>query len=152
MSPSYLNRREFVQSGLTLAGGAALGLSLEGCDFQRALAPEDAVGRADRVLPDLPEPRVLSSVGGILTASIVASTVPVTIAGRRVLQPVTYNGTFPGPTLWVHPGDYLDLTFANKIVFDQASATPGYGRPPRVAKPQQPSLPRIARAPYRHGG
>ena len=133
MPPSLLNRREFLQSGLTIGGAAALGLSVTACAAERTFAPESKSDVATGRLDDLPEPRVIASVGGILTAAITASTAPTTIAGRRVLQPVTYNGTFPGPTLFVHPGDYIDITFTNKIVFDQAGTKPGYGRPPRTA-------------------
>ena len=133
MPGSPLNRREFLQSGLTITGAAALGLSAAACAAERALAPETDSELGKSPLNDLAEPRVLSSVGGILTAAITASTSPASVGGRRALQPVTYNGTFPGPTLWVHAGDYLDLTFTNRIVFDQAGTRPGYGRPPRQA-------------------
>ncbi|HEY6223914.1 MAG TPA: multicopper oxidase family protein [Gemmatimonadales bacterium] len=89
-----------------------------------------ALGRGLGV-PDLLEPRVIASQGGILSANIVAATQPTNVAGRQILRPVTYNGTFPGPTLWVRPGDLVDLTFTNRIVFDEADTKPGYGRPPR---------------------
>lgn len=80
---------------------------------------------------DLAEPRVISSVGGALRASIACATIPTVIGGRHALEAVTYDGTFPAPTLWVRPGDTIDLTFTNRIVFDQTDTKPGYGRPPR---------------------
>ncbi len=131
-----LDRRQFLASGAALAGVTLLGST-------SACAPDDIVGpplnpdrNTVRVFPldgDLPEPHVISSVGGILTAAITCSTTPALIGGRRAREAVTYNGTFPGPTLSVRPGDMIDITFTNRIVFDQADTKPGYGRPPREA-------------------
>ena len=131
-----LDRRQFLASGAALAGATLLGTS--------ACTPDDIVapGRPSdpapaRLLPldgDLPEPAVIASTGGILTAAIACSTNPAVIAGRRIRETVTYNGTFPGPTLSVRPGDMIDITFTNRIVFDQAGTKPGYGKPPRQTK------------------
>ena len=135
MSLNKIDRREFLASGLALAGATLLGVSA--CSPEDGVAPSpptpsDAdLSGAVALEGDLFEPRVLSSLGGILSADITCSTRPVKVAGRQVLQPVTYNGTFPGPTLWVRPGDMVDIRFTNKIVFDQADTKPGYGRPPR---------------------
>ena len=137
MSTRPVNRREFITSGCTVAGAALLGAA--GCAADDPVAPlaSSAADRKPTNKPssdgDLTEPRVIASVGGVLTATITASTNPALVGGRLVKQPVTYDGTFPAPTLWVHPGDTIDLTFVNKIVFDQAGTQPGYGRPPRVA-------------------
>ena len=137
MSTRPVNRREFITSGCTFAGAALLGAA--GCAADDPVAPlaSSAADRKPTNKPssdgDLTEPRVIASVGGVLTATITASTNPAFVGGRLVKQPVTYDGTFPAPTLWVHPGDTIDLTFVNKIVFDQAGTQPGYGRPPRVA-------------------
>ncbi|HVD62520.1 MAG TPA: multicopper oxidase domain-containing protein, partial [Gemmatimonadaceae bacterium] len=129
-----LDRRQFLASGAALAGATLLGTST-------ACAPDDVVAPhptsdpiTARVFPldgDLPEPAVISSVGGILTAAITCSTSPAVIGGRRAREAVTYNGTFPGPTLSVRPGDMIDITFTNRIVFDQVETKPGYGKPPR---------------------
>jgi FtsP/CotA-like multicopper oxidase with cupredoxin domain len=133
MPATSWNRRQFLQTGLTVAGTAALSAYATACFPDRSTGPTSGplADRRQSVDGDLADPHVLASVGGILSATIVAATEPTMIAGRRVLQPVTYNGTFPGPTLWVRPGDMVDLTFANRIVFDQVDTKPGYGRPPR---------------------
>ena len=131
---SNIRRREFVESGLTLMGATLLGTSLAACDAERTVAPpleKFEPRRASSVDGDLLEPPVIRSVGGTLKTVITASTGPVMIGGRSALQAVLYNGTFPGPTLWVRPGDTIDLTFNNRIVADQADTKPGYGRPPR---------------------
>jgi FtsP/CotA-like multicopper oxidase with cupredoxin domain len=137
MSTHAVNRREFITSGCTFAGAALLGAT--GCVSENPVAPlaTPTTGKAPAGKPssdgDLAEPRVIASIGGVLTATITASTNPALVGGRLARQPVTYDGTLPGPTLWAHPGDMIDLTFVNKIVFDQAGTKPGYGRPPRVA-------------------
>jgi len=134
MSRIALDRRGFLVSGLGLAASTLTGFSAA-CTPDSALAPPLRLPRPGRIVRpgtgDLPEPRIISSVGGILSASIACGTAPATVAGRRVFEPVTYDGTFPGPTLWVRPGDTIDLSFTNRIVFDQADTKPGYGRPPR---------------------
>jgi FtsP/CotA-like multicopper oxidase with cupredoxin domain len=136
MSRSTVDRRAFIASGLTFATTTLAGLAGSACSPESVLVPprrrptgSSVVRRSDG---DLAEPRIISSVGGLLRASITCSTIPAVIGGRRALEPVTYDGTFPGPTLWVHPGDTVDITFTNKIVFDQADTKPGYGRPPRT--------------------
>jgi suppressor of ftsI len=138
MSHHTIDRREFLTSGIALAGAGVLGASALACFNDQPTAP--TVGALDVVGPDaqlarrdgdLAEPSVSSSVGGVLSARIVAETRPVTVAGRTVVQPVTYNGSFPGPTLWVRPGDLINIHFTNRIIFDQADEKPGYGRPPR---------------------
>jgi FtsP/CotA-like multicopper oxidase with cupredoxin domain len=128
-----LDRRQFLAAGAAIAGATLLGPT--GCTPDRIIAPtSDSKPDAIRNVPldgDLPEPPVIASTAGILTAAITCSTNPVVIGGRRVREPVTYNGMFPGPTLSARPGDMIDITFTNRIVFDQADSKPGYGRPPR---------------------
>jgi suppressor of ftsI len=135
---SRIGRREFLESGLTIVGASLLGGSLTACSPERTIAPV-AGPVTDLLSPttasvagDLLDPPAIRSVGGRLTTTITASTNSITVAGRTVLQPVTYNGVFPGPTLMVRPGDFVDLTFNNRIVADQADTKPGYGRPPRA--------------------
>lgn len=129
-----LDRREFLATGLTLAGATLLGVGATGCSPDRLLTSSIPGRRPARDAPadgDLLEPPLVGSVGGILTAALTCVTTPVVVGGRRALQAVTYNGSFPAPTLWVRPGDTIDLRFTNRIVFDQADTKPGYGRPPR---------------------
>ena len=97
MSPSPIARREFLASGLTLAGAAVLGGVATACSPDQTVAPPlaGAVGGGGRpplAAADLAEPRVISSVGGVLATSISASTNPTRVAGRTVRQPVTYDG------------------------------------------------------------
>jgi suppressor of ftsI len=135
-----IDRRTFLTSGISLAGVGVLGVSAASCVTDNVIAPTlddnatpGSPSRLIRADGDLAEPPILSSVAGILSASITCETRPVSIAGRIFAQPVTYNGSFPAPTLWVRAGDTIDLRFTNRIVFDQADTKPGYGRPPRMA-------------------
>lgn len=138
MSTFPIDRRAFLASGLTLTGATLLGAA-GACTADQSVGPSPPAqpnpnaGTNNGDAGDLTEPRVIASVGSVLSATITVSTNPAIIGGREALEPVTYDGTFPGPTLWVHPGDKVDLTFVNKIVFDQADTKPGYGRPPRDA-------------------
>ena len=54
-------------------------------------------------------PRQLVSRDGVLRARLVADETAVRVGGRRVVGRA-YNGSFPGPTLRVSPGDTLRLT------------------------------------------
>ena len=128
---STLNRREFLQESLTVAGVAGLGLYASACSPDVLTPNAGLLTTAPGVAGDLAEPSVIASVGGRLKTAIVAQTQPTSVAGRTVAEPVTYNATLPAPTLRVRPGDWVDLTFMNRLVFDQADTKPGYGRPPR---------------------
>jgi len=69
MRPSAIDRREFVASGLTIATGAFAGLVGNACTSDRALAPSVRESDSRRLVRfvdrDLPEPRMISSAGGL---------------------------------------------------------------------------------------
>ena len=68
------------------------------------------VGMTGRALA---EPEVLSASGGSLEVTLQAAS-GVTIAGRRT-SALGYNGTSPGPTLSVHPGDLVRVRLQNDL-------------------------------------
>jgi FtsP/CotA-like multicopper oxidase with cupredoxin domain len=72
-------------------------------------------GRAD-VPPGAPlvEPETLRSVDGALEVWLEAAESPVTIGGRAATA-LTYNGSLPGPTLRVRPGDRLQVELVNRL-------------------------------------
>jgi FtsP/CotA-like multicopper oxidase with cupredoxin domain len=62
----------------------------------------------------LAEPPTLSSVAGVLRARLEVAETTVTVAGRRA-RLLTYNGTVPGPTLRLRPGDRLQVQLVNRL-------------------------------------
>ncbi|MDC5697913.1 multicopper oxidase family protein [Intrasporangium calvum] len=61
----------------------------------------------------LAQPAVLTSTGGRLEVELVAGR-GVTLAGRET-QALGYNGSSPGPTLHVRPGDTLRVRLTNRL-------------------------------------
>ena len=59
-------------------------------------------------------PRTLVAENGVLRARFVARQSMVRVGGRPVLGRA-YNGSFPGPTLRLSPGDTLRLTLVNEL-------------------------------------
>jgi FtsP/CotA-like multicopper oxidase with cupredoxin domain len=101
MSPS---RRDF----LRIAGGAVAigGLSSVSRSF-------DALGFAAPT-SSFSQPDVLTSSNGRLDVELVAAPTKVAFGfGTRFAY--TYNGTTPGPTLRVRPGDVLSITLENRL-------------------------------------
>jgi len=60
------------------------------------------------------EPEVRESGNGFLSTTLRASTVPTVAQGETVITSV-YEGTFPGPTLRVRPGDFLRVELINDL-------------------------------------
>ncbi|WP_369816191.1 multicopper oxidase family protein [Agromyces sp. Soil535] len=60
------------------------------------------------------EPEVLTSSGGRLGLTLTAALTDVVVAGTPV-RALTYNGTLPGPTLRVRPGDRIALGFRSEL-------------------------------------
>ncbi len=62
----------------------------------------------------LVEPEVVRSQDGVLRVELVAAGRETTIAGRRA-RVLTYNGTVPGQTWRVAPGDHIEVRFRNEL-------------------------------------
>ena len=62
----------------------------------------------------LTEPNVLQSSDGLLELTLVAALTDVVVAGRQV-RALTFNGSLPGPTLRIRPGDRIALTFHSEL-------------------------------------
>lgn len=107
-----LSRRGFlVVSGAVAAGAAGFAL---GCNSDT----EPTIGDPGPG-PEAADDLAVSPRMNAAAATLVAATDTITIAGRRAVQPVTYNGLACGPTLVVRPGGMLNLTLNNKIVETQ---------------------------------
>jgi FtsP/CotA-like multicopper oxidase with cupredoxin domain len=98
-----VTRRRF----LGVAAGVALtGAGLDLLGGSASMAP--AGGGALR------EPRRLQSRGGLLTLTLQADERDAFVAGEN-RQAIVYNGSFPGPTLVVDPGDRIKLRLVNRL-------------------------------------
>ena len=90
----------------TVAGGAGLWWSL--ASTQRTGFPGTAAG------PVLRSPAEIRSTDGRLQLMLEAARAPVELGGRMA-SPLCYNGTLPGPTLRLQPGDELAVRLVNNL-------------------------------------
>ncbi len=63
---------------------------------------------------ELTEPPVLRSAGGALEVVLECALGPVTVAGRQATT-LSYNGSLPGPTIHLQPGDRLRVQLVNRL-------------------------------------
>jgi FtsP/CotA-like multicopper oxidase with cupredoxin domain len=96
-------RRAFVISTLFLILAALITTSADG-----------------QSLPQFPQPKVRRSLGGVLNVPLHTIIAPnliqdPTTGETRLIETPTYNGTIPGPTLRVKPGDSLQILLINEF-------------------------------------
>ncbi len=94
-------------------GWAVAGLTsrVPGAGDEGAAAPT-ASGSPDQAAWS--EPVVLTSADGVLDLDLTVAEADVVVAGATVRM-MTYNGTVPGPTLHLRPGDTLRIRFENRL-------------------------------------
>ena len=81
----------------------------------RAAGGSDCHRHAPPILHDgFPEPPARYSSGGVLDTTLRASLGKVAIGGRRVTA-LSYEGSFPGPTLVICAGDHLTVHLDNDM-------------------------------------
>ncbi len=98
---------------LQVAALGAVAIVGGGVGAWRSLGVPLSVSPEARSGQPLREPPTLASRAGILEVALTAAPGAV-VAGRRTTA-LGYNGTTPGPTLRVAPGDVLRLTLANEL-------------------------------------
>ncbi|MCQ9132939.1 multicopper oxidase family protein [Streptomyces hilarionis] len=101
-----LSRRGVLKS-LPLAAGAVVAAGA-------ASPPAAARQAADPPFPE-PETRSSSPDTGRLTTRLTVRFTDLDVPGVGRVSTRTYEGTVPGPTLRVHPGDSLDITQVNAL-------------------------------------
>jgi FtsP/CotA-like multicopper oxidase with cupredoxin domain len=109
---SLLSRRQILAA--LGAGGALIAVGgLAACTRDEAPSGGSTAGSSGSP-PDFTQPDELTSSNGRLdvTLGAAAATVPYSGSSRWAL---TYNGTTPGPTLRVRPGDVLTVTLDNRL-------------------------------------
>ncbi|MGC0249297.1 multicopper oxidase family protein [Pseudactinotalea sp. Z1748] len=109
-----ITRRVALRLGALGALGVVVGgvgLSRTGLPWAAQPAPLRTAARGSETLT---EPEVVRSRDGLLRVELVATPRETTIAGRpaRVL---TYNGTVPGQTWRVRPGDRIEVLLRNEL-------------------------------------
>src|SRR3954454_15201401 len=102
-----IGRRGFMTlaagAGAAVLGTAGRGLFLPRVDLRRAAAAEELV-----------EPVVRTSQGGLLDTTLTARVMALPLAGQTATVSV-YEGSFPGPTLRVRPGETLRVNLVNTL-------------------------------------
>jgi FtsP/CotA-like multicopper oxidase with cupredoxin domain len=63
----------------------------------------------------LAQPPVVRAKNGVLRLRLEAAKGQARIAGRILGDFTTYNGLYPAPTLWVEPGDRIELEIVNHL-------------------------------------
>ncbi len=133
MSGEPISRRRALQLGLVGAGSltiGAVGLGIQGWPpFGQATTPASGSPATPEAGNGevLAEPQVLASADGVLDVDLRVAATDVVVAGRRVRM-LSYNGTVPGPTLHLRPGDRLRVRLANELGPDE----PAHPRPGRL--------------------
>jgi FtsP/CotA-like multicopper oxidase with cupredoxin domain len=109
-SPSRrFSRRNLLTAGAGVAAGGLL-LSRAGL---RLTSAQSAQGAVDT----LTEPVVRRSNGGLLDTVLSCAISPVTVGGKAATVSV-YEGSYPGPTLHIKPGDLLRVNVVNNLPDD----------------------------------
>jgi suppressor of ftsI len=109
-----------VGAGLAAAAFGAVGSAATGARSGAARAADpahasDCHKNAPPILHDgFPEPPTRYSRNGILNVSLTAALGEVTINHHRV-KALSYDGSFPGPTLVICAGDHLTVHFKNDL-------------------------------------
>ena len=112
-----ISRRQALLLGALGTGGVvagALGLARAGAPGVSGTGPGDDSTPRLAGGADLVEPEELSSTGGRLRVELTMAEAEVDVGGRRA-RLLTYNGTVPGPTLRLRPGDTLQVRLVNQL-------------------------------------
>ncbi|MCQ9184942.1 multicopper oxidase domain-containing protein [Streptomyces sp. IBSBF 2953] len=115
-----LSRRGVLKS-LPLAAGAVVAVGAAG-------PPAAARQAADPPFPE-PETRSSSPATGRLRTELTVRFTDLDIPGVGRVSTRTYEGTVPGPTLRVHPGDSLEITQINALPANGGGAHPAMNVP-----------------------
>ena len=104
-----ISRRRAIQVGVVGAIGVAAG----GVGTWRSFLAPASGSLAGRPAGALSDPEVFRSSGGTLDVRLTAAS-GATVAGRQT-RAMAYNGSVPGPTIQVRPGDRLRVTLVNDL-------------------------------------
>lgn len=106
-----ISRRDVLVLGGIGAAGVLIGGTGLFVGYQSALVPANVLARTGSTLA---EPTILGSSNGVLAVRLTAAEGLARIAGRDA-SVLSYNEGIPGPTLFVRPGDLLQVTLKNRL-------------------------------------
>ena len=112
--PRFLMEPISRRTALGLGGVGVLMVAAGGAGLVAVLSTTPDAPVAVPAGPELAQPELIRSVDGLLAVTLVAAPSQIVIGGTRV-NALTYNGTLPGPTLVVRPGDTLAVTHTNQL-------------------------------------
>ncbi len=107
-----INRRQSLQLGAVGAAGivvGGIGLSQTGLPWTTGPVSNGADSGLELMQPD-----VLRSENGVLRVELVLAETEVELAGTMARM-LTYNGSVPGPTWNVRPGDRIEVVLVNNL-------------------------------------
>lgn len=113
-APQEFTRRQALGWGLAGVGMLTLGSMGLAAGADRRSA---AVDTADSVIGTgarWAEPEVVESTNGVLELDLTVAEALVAVGGTTARM-MSYNGTVPGPTLHVRPGDVVRIRLANRL-------------------------------------
>ena len=107
-----------VGTGALVIGTVGLILSTQAPPSTPSTAPSpdspDPESPAPETRSGWAEPEVISAKDGLLELDLRVAAADVVVGGSTVRM-LTYNGTVPGPTLHLNPGDRLHVHFSNDL-------------------------------------
>lgn len=121
--PEDVSRRQVLRVlgvGAVAVGTGALALSVTGCTSTPDVAASPSGASTARAHPTAtagaawPQPEIQHSVGGVLDLTLSVGEHEVAVAGTTARM-LAYNGTVPGPTLHLRPGDLLRVRLRNDL-------------------------------------
>jgi FtsP/CotA-like multicopper oxidase with cupredoxin domain len=114
VSTRKVSRRRAIQYGLGAAGaGSMLGAAASARWQARSTLAQVATPVAGTV--ELPQPNVLSSVGGELALNLTATPGTVDMRAPLLVKTYTYDNVVPGHTWEIRPGDTLRIDLINNL-------------------------------------
>jgi len=119
---------------LLLIAGVALLAAYPLYRFTAREAVAASPTKSDGALEQPPGLKLERSADGSLTGTLTARPERLTIAGHQA-NLLTYNGSYPGPTIRVREGDRVTLRFANQLSEPTSLHLHGLHIPPEVDDP-----------------
>lgn len=108
-----ISRRGVIGLGLLGVGSLSLGIAGVASSGARS-GPSAATASGGAPAGAWSEPTVLASSAGALTFELAVSETQIDVGGTSARM-LTYNGTVPGPTLHLRPGDTLRVRLINGL-------------------------------------